>query len=361
MQLSETPAYGPMGSQFFRVDRFARYRAARANMLAGVSDLVIAEIGDSTTAGLDALATANTQVPNAPMSQVVGLINGDSSSSIATDDAWCRVRQVGATEPAADSRVAQTGGWTKAVGMFNSTAAGTLSFTPRYAADTWDIYYVRNAAGGFTINIGGGSTLATINTSGSAAVIKQTVTGSSGLSPLNIVWTSGTVYIAAVVARSSTQKKVICCNFGCSGVSSSYFLDGVASPWNQQAFLTSFAPALVFVNLGINDWRNSVALATYLANMRSIFTYVGVFADMVARVPVFDTGSSGFTSSQQDYVDGLISLCKELGVPLINPRKRWGSVAAADAAGYRSDNVHPAKPGYVDIGSAYYEGLKHAA
>lgn len=339
----------------------AKFQRAMARYEAGLGDVTIVDVGDSTSAGRDTIAVANTQVPNAPMARLAQILRREGYEASA--DEWWMQRAITTTDDLSDSRITKTGAWAHSARCWFANGAGTLSFTPISAVDTWDIYWVRSGSGSsFTINIGGGSTLATVDTSGSSSVQKTTVSGSLATSALNLVWAAGTVYIVGVVARKSTAKRLRCINFGVSGAVVADIND-TTNPWSRRNVLISqIVPDLAIANLAINNWRNSDPVSTFAVTYAALVdALLAGGSSVLVRIPFFDSVISGLSQQQQDYVDAMTKIAMDRNLPIIDMRRRWVSYDAANALGYYSDTVHATATGYTDVARAYRALMRAAA
>lgn len=245
-----------------------------------------------------------------------------------------------------------------------STNGATLAFEPVTAFDTIDVYYFTfSTLGSFTVNVDGGSTLATVNTgTGTGNVAKTTITGvSHGTHTINIVTSSGTkVYILGVAVRDSTTPRVEIYNLG--GASATAEIYNSTANFGTIQALTAMALDVLFINLTINDINlQSASIATYIANLTSLIsTQQAAGGDVVLMIGnpcnTAQWTSGGATSVAQKYMAAVYLLATSLNLPLIDITQRWVSYAAANAVMPYGDagagSLHPSKTGYADIADA---------
>lgn len=236
--------------------------------------------------------------------------------------------------------------------IFNGVTPDTTtrSFTPTGAFDTIDLYFIKNTgAGTFTVNVDGGSTLATIDTSGTAALGKQTISVTKGTHTINIQrnGTGGTVWIIAIDCYDSTTPKVAFANMGWSGATSDNLSRNV-NPWENISAYKSYAPDLAFVEIWTNDMGNGVAPATTVTNAQAIIDAVKVSGDVVLVGPP----RYRVQNASQAVQDAMNATIKQLAVanncPMFNLTEFWPEYNSAVAMGLMFDGLHPTNFGYLD-------------
>ncbi|WP_199091541.1 GDSL-type esterase/lipase family protein [Bosea sp. ASV33] len=262
---------------------------------------------------------------------------------------------------AADGRLAFTGataqGADEVLGGNNfnfPSAASSLSFTPQDQVTKFVIRWRDGAAGrNFNWLVDGGATTA-INSSGTTQYVATTVSaGAKGAHTLTLNWVAGNVTILGIDAYddTSSRREISVHNYGISGATSAQLASVSATPvgrLNQPSF---FGCDLLIMECGIiNDWRQSVAVATSKANMTTLVsTRKAAGVPIVLMTPVFDSSATGATASQEDYVTAMYQVAAEQDVPIIDIRPALGSFALTNAAGGYSDTVHPNATLYDDI------------
>lgn len=347
------PLFSPMGFYNFGPGSLPKFRAALAKVRRGTANATIACIGDSTTRGVGAAAGTAAFLNGYPP-QLASMLAAPLGVALSANNA---IGSGNVTLASNDSRVALTGGSQGAVNatlggaLFQLTASGhTFAFTPGVAADTFDIYSVKTGAtGSFTINLDGGSTLATVSgLIAGGGMVKTTVTGTLATHTLNCVWGSGTCYVVGVHAYDSTSKKVQILNLGASGVRSS----NLADTTNGYAALNAipiYAADLTILDCGINDWSNAVSISTYTANMQAVIVQALTTGDVMLVTPVPSAQSVAGLAVQQPYITALYGLAQAYNLPLIDAWARFGTYEALNGLGLYSDTLHPNGVGYADF------------
>lgn len=340
-----------------------RLRRAVAQARRGAGRSGIAFVGDSTYLGLmSAGGVANSKAASPPY-QIADAL---AALGIRTDKRsfWSDGGAVASstTLPTLDPRVTFGAGWAS-TGPFslggampaNSTTTNALSFTPGGSFDTIDIYYVRNSGlATFTVNVDGGSTLATINSSGGLSVQKATVTCSSSATTINIQrnGTGTNAFIVGVDAYLSTDLGLAIWNMGaCSSTTTNW--KGAANAWEPVLALATVAPKAIFINLGINDARFGVSAATYKSNMQTLITACVAIADTILVVPVPSDTAITAGATQAAYVTAILEIGVTNNIPVLNLAERYVNYSTANAAGFMADQLHPSGDGYGDTAAAH--------
>lgn len=328
--------------------RLRKWQVARGNVLSGVSNAKLACIGDSTTAGTGANATLNLARQTSYPAQLAAVL----TSNGVTAGRQNFFGSANLTLSSFDSRFTTTGSQgavntTLGGALQQMTGANTITWTPSTSCDTWDVYSVKTGGtGAFTINVDGGSTLATVSgTSSPTIMVKTTVSGSGAA--LNMVRSSGTCYVTGVSSYLAATKQVEVWNMGASGAKAAN-LAATTQPYSELNALAFYAPNLTILMLGINDWEASTDLSSWVANMQSVITTALISGDVVLMTPV-PTGQVATLAMQKRYVDAFYELAFYNRIPLVDNWTRWGEYTALNTAGFFYDTLHPAGPGYSDI------------
>lgn len=330
-----------------------KWRKALAGVRRGTANAKLALIGDSTTRGQGS-GTTTAQALNGYPVQLSGLLDGSNGLRAG----WQNLFGTGnATLSSFDSRVTLTGSFTTSSvscggQLFRMATTATLAFVPTVNCDTFDVYSVNNGTGSFTINLDGGATLATVNTTTSGTIVKTTVSGTLAGHTLNCVWASGTPYILGVDCYNSAVKQASCWNFG--------WLASTSANWSRQVTLFDPGPAirnylvpdLSIIDLGINDWSTSVSPATYRANLQTLITDCLAAGDVVLKTPAPTQDSVVSLDTQKQYVYMVYDLARENNLLVIDGFQRFSSWEVANALGFYNDNKHPSASGYSDIAMA---------
>lgn len=336
-----------------------RIRAAMANPNRAA---LVACLGPSTTAGQSVGGGAAQAVNSWPMQlarmlQAQGIAAG--ANNFFGDKAGYGQGQTAATFMAGDGRVVLTGtaqptsfGTVGGNGFALGTgAAGALVFTPQDPVTKFDIYWRDGSAGQtFSYAVDGGSTT-NVATSGTAQVAKTTVNaGARGTHALTLSWVAGTPRLVGVHAYddTGTRREISIFNWGISGVRTAGLLNDVDPNASPLKAWTAIAPDLsILGDWAINDWRQSVPIDTFQANLAAGIAQGKLSGDVIVATPLWDNGTAGLTAQQDAYAAATIATALAADVPVLDLRSAWVSYAAASAAGLYSDTVHPAATGYA--------------
>lgn len=347
----------------------ANTSAFRSVVTAGERNARIIAIGDSTVAGQSTDGGATQAANSWPMK--LGLLVSQGGSNNAWGDKACwSLTQTMANYITGDARVAYTGAWgissvpSAGGNAFQCAAAGSMTLTFPGEVDTAEIIW-RDASAGrvFSWSVDGGAAT-NISSTGTAQIARTTIDlGSNDIHDLLLTWVSGSVIIMGVTAYDSSRNERSVWNWGVCGATSANLLNDADSTAGRLKMIasTNSSPDLALVEGGvINDWRQSVSVATSKANLGTLIDACLAKGSVILVTPVFDGGSTGLTAQQQNYVAAMYELSSEKGVGIFDIRRRWGSYAEAMSAGFMSDNVHPSAAGYADIAAAMKPVIDYA-
>lgn len=348
-------AYPP--ANFFsgksRTYPFPKFLAAMNKVRSDTANAKILCIGDSTTNG-QGDSTAGT-IPNTHSYPAV--LSQDLNSRIASsyglaiptsiiaglgnvhDDRW----SLGADWDNNSSFGMASGAVYRGLG-----GSTNLTFTPDggFTINTFDIYYLSSGGLG-TINIsesGGASTI--INSNAASAVRKSTLTttipGSSLV--LTMTDTAGTVFIVGVDRYSSTTKKVLVGNAGVGGSNSNSWIQDLT--FGGVPFITTYAPDLTIISLGINDATTSVDANTYAINIQTLITAAKLSGDVILMSMPPSSGGAPYSTFEPQYVAKLALLAASNNCYFIDTFTMFGGVWNAT---FMNDQFHPNDLGYQTI------------
>jgi hypothetical protein len=338
----------------------AKWQAALAKVEAGTARAKVLFMGDSTDAGTGAgaagVALRSLSVPT----KVAAMLR--AAGVPAQVNSFWGSNQLQLTAGYDPRLVRGTGWFTSGVGGYSlggpswqcaSPNTGTLAFTVADNTDSADIYSLQSASSGtFTVNVDGGSTLATIDENGATALIKTTVTFTRGTShTLNIQRsTGGTVYMDAVAMFDSTIPAVEIYNAGWAGGLTADIAN-TTNAYSSGNAISVVAPDLTFINCLINSWTASggvpqESIAVAMANIQIVITKALVSGSVVLVGPIPSSTSKNTVANQQAYVAALYDLAITNGVAFIDRTRSFIDFATADARGLMADTVHGNSPGY---------------
>lgn len=344
----------------FSSANLSKWNAALAAVRANAGRAKIACIGDSTTLGYgsNGVTYVGARAASYPSELAFFL---DIFYAPARADSFFGNANSGnnATDyPAYDPRVSLGTGW----GIFNGvpnyslggklfdsfTATTPLIFSPGVACDTFDVYYLENSS--FSVNVNGGSALASVSGLSTNAMRKLTVSAALGMNSLQIVPNGSCppTYIVGVSGYNSAVDKIAVMNMGIGGAKASDWSD-VTYPWSTLNALPVLAPDLSLITLGINDWNGATTPQAYLAAIQSVLDVALVSGSAILIVPVPSSNAVASFARQTTFKDVLYALSDKKRVPLIDLSELRGDYATANADGFYVDVDHPSAAGYFDI------------
>lgn len=343
---------------------YARTKAKLDAVKARTGNFKIARIGDSTEMG----AWANAGVENngnrvyCPSQTMASALNSVNYPAIA-ESFWGdnNVVAMAGTTPLYDPRITTGAGWgssgTATQGgkvLNNTTTTNALSFAPMTQCDTFDVWVMCDTGTGTfqmtrTGDTGSG-TLSSINAGGNLPV-KFTFTGALNSNALNFSRVTGAIYLIGIDAYNSAQKSVRVWNMGwTSGQSTD--VSATSSPTSPLNSLAYTLPDLVFISIGINDWRNNISVATYTANLQKMVTAILPYADIIFETPFPNAVSVKTLAFQKTYVDAMKAVALTNNLAVNDRFEKWQSWEIQNAVGNYQDTIHPNKVGYAAWGQS---------
>lgn len=332
------------------------WRAAVARVRANAGDANVVFLGDSTTVG----AGGSSLLTSSP-ARFVEILNGVGIAS-----SYCSAP--GTSAGMADSRVSLGTGWSIDIGATHagvaggrgykasSGAAGSFSFTPPHAFDSFIIRSVDTAGiGTVTVNVdGGGAITPSVATSG--GYTRSTYSCSAGTHTINVTGPSGgPFYLRQIDVSSSTASRVRVHNLGYSGSKAADFL--TSPTFSDTTLIKALYPDLFVVNLIVNDSNAGTNVAAYTASLTSIVNIVQGYSIYDSSVlMVIGAGSQPQPTDYASYVAAVYSL----GFPVVDLSTRWGTYADASSTqrAMMADSLHPNNTGYYEQASAVVDALR---
>lgn len=338
----------------FRPVNMKRWRRAKARVLAGTGRGRICFVGDSTTYGIGATDGVGRKVQAFP-AMVAKQMALQGIPTIAQNLHNGR----GSSFSTFDPTFTTAAGWSYSTietlgGALwgNSSTTNTLQWLPTVNVDTFEIYTPQNSGYGtssWAINAGGATNIVQAGTS---ALIKTTAIDTLGSNTLNIARVSGQCYLSGVIAYDSTTPAVDIVNMG-RGALTSTILNDSTNPWSPVPAMSVYAPDLIVLTPGINDYTTSIyniPIGTYKTNLNSILSAWTAVADVVIVIPTPSAESRAPVSQQKQYNQITRDAAYKFDLPVIDMVEAWAAYTSSDDLGYMFDNVHPSRLGYADQG-----------
>ncbi len=340
---------------------------AMAGYHAGLNDVRILCVGDSTTFGrysngsttgefkAGSYPTLLTEMLNnagfnAHANSFFGYGNG-TTTNIAND---ARINVTGT--------LTQTPAITIGGGAIVASSGEGLDFTPTENVDTFKIYmasYTQNRVYSHEIDSEGASTVDTQGAETAAIAPTVTTTTSLGAHTLHLDYSSGSdIAILGIEAYDSSKKWIHVMNAGIGGAEASDWNDSTYGMSPQNSW-TAYAPDVIFLSLGINDWNGGTSVATYKTNMQALITQMlsdGI--DVVLISPA--TFNFPDHTDQVDYVEAMRELADSNDLTFIDNHTRFGTNAQSLAANlYDGVDAHPLKKGHAHFAAGILPFLKN--
>ena len=324
---------------------------------AGLRNVRVAFIGDSTTRGQSTGGSTSQAINSWPMQLATLLsaagINAGANNVWGDGGSWGAAQTI-ANFKLGDGRVTSTDAW--ALGSvlsaggnnFGAAGAGTMTFTPQGNVNDGNVIWRDGATGrNWDWSVDGGAATNVLSTNVTQFALVPIALGSVGSHAITLSYDLGTIHILGIDTFDNTRKEISLWNWGICGGTSTNLVNNTDTIVGRLAILAhaSLKPDLAFIEGGlINDWRGSVAVGTSKTNLTTLVTNVkNGGGDVILCTPTFDAGSTGLTASQQLYVDAMYEVSVAQNVGILDPRKFSPA---------RSDDVHPTTAGYLAMATA---------
>lgn len=327
----------------------------------GDGDMVVAFLGDSTTAGVE--------LP-------YGIGCTQSTAQLLTQAGFPAALGASTAKPAAevaatDLRWVAGAGWTQAVTVdglgaagayFTGAigAAGQLTFTPSggYSYTSFDVY----GWGGGTVQlqIDGGAPTAFVTTAG--GITKQTITAAAAANhvlQLGTV-TGAPVNIMFIDAYNVNTPRIRVANLGVPGAQASTMASTAGGALGSIASIQAYAPVVDawVINLGINDSTHNIGAGAFLTNLAPV---IAACKASPADIYLCSCIPSQVVGLEAAYAQALPAFCAQNGYGFIDLFNRWGGqngYAKLQPLGFYFDTVHPSQfIGYPDVARATVNAL----
>ena len=350
----------PPGFYNFTGSNLSNWALGLSAQQRGSSNAIIGCLGDSTVAGQG--AASNELASNAKSlswpTQLANLIPNGSWSSVWGDNnimasAGDLHNFDGRLSPSSWVIDSTVGSGTLCGGFFQGHPdTSSYSFTPTNRIDTIETWYARSPGNGFfTIDVDGGSPLATIDCAGPEGFLKATTTCPLGFHTINLqraATDANHVYLTALRAYNSALKEVSVYNLGgCRWGSGHFVID--RHPWNTLPAIAAISPDLVIFQAGIiNDWDDAIPLSTVTSNMMAVINALkSVRCDVILMSGApSQAGVYASYATQAAYVANMKSLAYAANVPFIDIWELFGGTWNSSAM---YDSLHPNENGYGRI------------
>jgi lysophospholipase L1-like esterase len=257
----------------------------------------------------------------------------------------------------ADSRIPENGDWqrlaTASFGsamMHNNADTEILPFTPLLAFDNFTLCHVRFGGYGiFDYNIDGGAGFGPVNADGGTALRTLSHAVARGTHTINVAKTvADTTQVRMVWFEvwDSTIPSVQFFNAGGSGgtvsdlVTNANVLQGVGC-------ITTFAPDLTIIVIGINDITAGTTESSFKTSLQTAINTARLSGDVILCSPTPTTQSAVAQQVFSGYTRDLANLN---GCSFVDLNYLMGPNSRADTLGWKANGNHPSAAGY-DVGA----------
>lgn len=337
------------------------FAAKLAGVLAGKTRAKIAVAGDSIVAGFGANDTAEGVRARSWPTRLAERLTAMGIPASAASSWGSAARQNDANY---DPGLVRGAGWVidpfsvRSFGgpvWYNNSTNTAISQTRTGTFDGADIYTISNTSnqGTLTVDIGG-ATLATINALGPAAFVKTTVSFARGANPtVNVKRdaaspANASTRVIGIVPFDTLNPVVEIYNGGWSGATTNDG-SGAGNPWDYKNALQAIAPDLTLIGFGSNDENptNNISVDAFAANLRLIRNAARLSGDVIHLTQ--PPASTGLTTIalQDQYAEAHRIVAAELGLPMVDFYKAFGSYTLGNARGLYYDIIHPGNAGAV--------------
>ncbi|HEY9714178.1 MAG TPA: SGNH/GDSL hydrolase family protein, partial [Chroococcales cyanobacterium] len=345
---------------------FPHYRKALASILAGTGYAKLLCVGDQTTRGAGGTARNVDSYPARLMKLLNAgpykCVEGISLAGVvaATDSRWVRGTgwvTTGGLSPAG------LGGGSNTYFFAPTSASGDLTFAPGYNIDTIKVHYVQQpSAGTFTVNVDGGSALATINAAGTAAYMIATISCSSGTHTIHIPPpTVAGVQILGIEAYDSSVPAIHLTNAGVDSAGTTSW-NNSAQPYSCFGAIDAIQPDLSIVMLTTVDFVTASPLkqTQWYNQIQTITAKLRQYGDVILASGVPGNASTfsnlNIVQAQNDAMIKRIAQMYQCGVVSMQDRLR--SWYVANANGFMADDSNLSVAGHCDVANAMWQMVK---
>lgn len=220
------------------------------------------------------------------------------------------------------------------------------------------IHYLEQPDGGVFSHAIGGASATSVETSGASEVYRTVeVVGSDTLNIAIVSAGSAGVTLFGVEIVVSDDSKATVHKLGNGGATAARYNNIPQAFW--EAAMTSLAPDVAIILLGINDHAGNVGLTDFknrieemVTRLRNTNQYMDVF--------LVGPGPSDLERNNEvlDYNDQMYAIARDNELTFVDLHKYFGLYAEVTARGLYSDGVHPNEAGGLVIGQALRKVLR---
>lgn len=337
----------------FKPANTRRLRAGLARSKAGTGLVRLGMLGDSTSAGYpgDPAKAAPTVMRE--------LLAADGYPTAGTGPVIANPG--GAPGAYLDPRYTTTGTWTSQAANPNhirqsSVVGSTITFTSDKPGTVLEFSYLGLGAA-FRYSVDGSAAVA-VSEASSGALQRKTVTGladtpHSVTITVDAVPAGGAFYLSWVDVRRTTG--ILVGNFGTNSTTTANWTSGEF--YYPRQTLREWAPDVVFIDLGINDWGSSatpeVAVADFEARTQSLVDTFSPSADVILVTSNPFEGKDYLPYNAAKY-----RIAQRNDIPLIDVYESFESYSIGQPLGLFADAAHPSAAGYAQKGAVLANAVR---
>lgn len=230
---------------------------------------------------------------------------------------------------------------------FSGASAGTFSLTDTIT--NFEVYHAQSISSGtMTVSVDSGGSLGTLSSVGGAVVVKTAFSaGASGSHTIKLnAAGNGNMFVPGVIAWDATKTEIDILQGAYFGATSAAFTPN-SDAWDALKMAAAYTPDVSIVQLGINDCRTGVSIATFTKNIATIVTALLAAGSDVILMDFLPDSLKGYTA-QKPYIDAIKAVAASKGVPFTSVSARFGNdFSVGVSLGLCFDAVHLKDVGYA--------------
>lgn len=230
---------------------------------------------------------------------------------------------------------------------FSGAVAGTLSLTDTIT--NFEVYHAQSISSGtMTVSVDSGGSLGTLSSTGGAVVVKTAFSaGASGSHAIKLnAAGNGNMFVSGIIAWDATNTEIDVLQGAYFGATSAAFTPNSVA-WDALKMAAAYTPDVSIVQLGINDCRTGVSIATFTNNITTIVTALIAAGSDVILMDFLPDSTKNYTS-QKPYIDAIKAVAASKGVPFASVSSRFGNdFSVGNSIGLYFDSVHLKDVGYA--------------
>lgn len=220
---------------------------------------------------------------------------------------------------------------------------------PFYGTDL-DIWYMKETtSGSFTVQIDGGTLSSAVNTTGAHSIgnVYAAARGlTAGWHTVKIAASGTVTYIEGLTIYNGDLNVGIQLYDSAHAGAKTTDFTGLIS--DMTAAWTAVAPDLVIINLGVNDFGNSISASTVATNITTIVTALQGLAKIPSILLVANYVYYGVTGTTwAPYVSAIQGVATAKNTGFLDLTKIMPAADASGTGNYLVDGIHPNDTGHV--------------